>query len=50
MNLLKELPIIIYHDNKIIIKGGFWDGRLELNSLISDNKGKIVLGFDLAGI
>ena len=41
MNLLKELPIIIYHDNKIIIKGGFWDGRLELNSLISDNKDKI---------
>ena len=41
MNLLKELPIIIYHDNKIIIKGGFWDGRLELNSLLSDNKDKI---------
>ena len=33
-----ETPIIIYNNNKIIIKGGFWDGRLELNSLHSDNK------------
>ena len=41
INSLKEIPIIIYHDNKIIIKGGFWDGRLELNSFLSDNKEKI---------
>ena len=33
-----ETPIIIYNDNQNILKGGFWDGRLELNILSLDNK------------
>ena len=34
-------PLIIYNDNKYMIKGGFWDGRIELNSLIIDLKEKV---------
>ena len=26
-------PVIFYENNKYMIKGGFWDGRLEINSL-----------------
>lgn len=33
-------PIIIYNKNKYMIKGGFWDGRLEINSIIIDPKEK----------
>ena len=33
-----ETPFLLYNDNQSIIKGGFWDGRLELNNLIIDNK------------
>ena len=33
-----EHPIIIYNNNKLMIKGGFWDGRLEINSLQSELK------------
>ena len=33
-------PIIFYNKNKYMIKGGFWDGRLEINSLIIDPKEK----------
>ena len=33
-----DIPIIIYGDNKYIIKGGFWDGRIELNSIIQEEK------------
>ena len=33
-----ETPIIIYNNNKLMIKGGFWDGRLEINSLQNDIK------------
>ena len=33
-----EPPIIIYNNNKLMIKGGFWDGRLEINSLQSELK------------
>ena len=29
-----QTPIIIYCNNKYMIKGGFWDGRIEVNSLI----------------
>ena len=28
-----ETPIIVYNNNQSIIKGGFWDGRLEINNL-----------------
>ena len=33
-----ETPIIIYNNNKLILKGGFWDGRIEINSISSDSK------------
>ena len=33
-----ETPIIIYNDYQNILKGGFWDGRLELNIINGDNK------------
>ena len=33
-----EIPIIVYNDNQNIIKGGFWDGRLELNITNIDNR------------
>ena len=33
-----QIPIIIYGNNKYLIKGGFWDGRIEINSLINAPK------------
>ena len=33
-----KTPIIIYSNNKYMIKGGFWDGRIEVNSLIHGPK------------
>ena len=33
-----QTPIIVYNSNKLMIKGGFWDGRLELNSIQADVK------------
>jgi len=30
---LKKIPFVAYQDSKSVIKGGFWDGRLELNDL-----------------
>ena len=33
-------PIIFYNNNKYMIKGGFWDGRLEIYSIIIDQKKK----------
>ena len=33
-------PVIFYNNNKYMIKGGFWDGRLEINSIILDPKDK----------
>ena len=33
-------PIIIYNKNKYMLKGGFWDGRLEINSIIIEPKEK----------
>ena len=33
-----QTPLIIYSNNKYILKGGFWDGRIELNSLIHGPK------------
>jgi hypothetical protein len=32
-----ETPIIVFNDNKCIMKGGFWDGRLEFNKLSLEN-------------
>ena len=33
-----ETPFVLFNDNQNIIKGGFWDGRLEINNLSFDNK------------
>ena len=33
-----QTPIIIYCNNKYMIKGGFWDRRLEINTLIYGQK------------
>ena len=33
-----DIPMIIYNDNKYILKGGFWDGRIEISSATSDEK------------
>ena len=33
-------PILFYNKNKYMIKGGFWDGRLEINTMILDPKEK----------
>ena len=33
-----EAPIIVYNENQNIIKGGFWDGRLELNITNIENR------------
>ena len=33
-----ETPIIVYNDYQNILKGGFWDGRLELNITNIENK------------
>ena len=33
-----ETPTIIYNKNKYMLKGGFWDGRIELNSIIPEEE------------
>jgi WD40 repeat protein len=33
-----QVPFIIFGHNKYIIKGGFWDGRIEINVINSDSK------------
>ena len=33
-----QSPIIVFNDGLSVIKGGFWDGRLELNNLHLENK------------
>ena len=33
-----QIPIIIFGNNKFLIKGGFWDGRIEINVINSDSK------------
>ncbi len=34
----EEFPLIIYEKGKYLLKGGFWDGRIERNSLITEQK------------
>ena len=36
----KDTPIVLYNNNKYMIKAGFWDGRIEMNSLVLDQKEK----------
>ena len=33
-----HIPIIVYNDNKYMLKGGFWDGRVEINSITPEEK------------
>ena len=35
-----KIPVIVFGNNKFMIKGGFWDGRIEINVIISDEKDK----------
>ncbi len=35
-----QIPIIIVGNNKYMIKGGFWDGRIEINVISSDKDDK----------
>ena len=37
-----EFPLIIYDNWKYLLKGGFWDGRIEFNSLISEQKEELL--------
>ena len=30
-----DIPIVVFNNNQSIIKGGFWDGRLEINYILS---------------
>ena len=45
INSLNNNPVIIYGKSKYIVKGGFWDGRLEFNSIPSDQKDKTISSF-----
>ena len=38
-----ETPIVVYNNNQSIIKGGFWDGRLEINNLNLEKNNDITL-------
>ena len=33
-----DFPLVIYDNWRYLLKGGFWDGRIEFNNLISDQK------------
>ena len=33
-----EFPLIIYGNWKYLLKGGFWDGRIEFNTLLTEQK------------
>ena len=35
-----QVPLVIFGNNKFMIKGGFWDGRIEINSISSDKDDK----------
>ena len=36
----QNTPIIFYNKNKYMLKGGFWDGRLEINTILLEPKEK----------
>ena len=38
--IISNIPYIIYGNEKYIIKGGFWDSHLEINSLFNENEKK----------
>ena len=38
--MMRNVPYIIYGNEKYIIKGGFWDSHLEINSLFNENDKK----------
>jgi WD40 repeat protein len=33
-----QVPIVVFGNNRFLIKGGFWDGRLEINILNTETK------------
>ena len=33
-----KVPVIVFGNNKFMIKGGFWDGRIEINVINTDSK------------
>ena len=37
---ISNLPYVIYNNEKYIIKGGFWDSHLEINSLFNEHEKK----------
>ena len=38
----EEFPIVIYDNWKYLLKGGFWDGRIEFNTLMVEQKEDII--------
>jgi WD40 repeat protein len=41
-----KIPIIIYGENKKMIKSGFWDGRMELNTVVNGPKKEVISSSD----
>ena len=44
-----ETPIIIYNNNKLMLKAGFWDGRIEINSLLFNTKNEFISSMIFSG-
>ena len=44
-----ETPIIIYNNNKLMLKAGFWDGRIEINSLQFNAKNEFISSMIFSG-
>ena len=44
-----ETPIIIYNNYKLMLKAGFWDGRIEINSIQFDLKEKNISSMIFSG-
>ena len=42
MSHLKNIPFVVYGNCKYILKGGFWDGRIEFNSINMTQNNKYI--------
>ena len=42
-----QAPLVLFGNNKYMIKGGFWDGRIEINIITSDKDEKENLSFSI---
>ena len=42
-----DIPIVIYNDNKFMLKGGFWNGRVEISQINSKQKIKYMYFFPM---